>query len=76
MASYSSLAFGRYVVEPFFEPCSAPTVLIKVIGILGFSEWFYTYTSSYPQCYYTTLYAWADYETTGTLGTDIITSPT
>ncbi|XP_037616823.1 cystine/glutamate transporter [Sebastes umbrosus] len=37
VASYSSLAFGRYVVEPFFEPCSAPTVLIKVVGILGFT---------------------------------------
>ncbi|KAL7371434.1 hypothetical protein ABVT39_026890 [Epinephelus coioides] len=35
VASYMSLAFGRYVVEPFFEPCAAPTVLIKLVAILG-----------------------------------------
>ncbi|XP_071761802.2 cystine/glutamate transporter [Centroberyx gerrardi] len=35
VASYVSLAFGRYVVEPFFAPCAAPTVLIKVVSILG-----------------------------------------
>lgn len=40
VASYVSLAFGRYVVEPFFAPCAAPTVLIKLVSILGVSEWF------------------------------------
>ncbi|XP_033470519.2 cystine/glutamate transporter-like isoform X2 [Epinephelus lanceolatus] len=35
VASYVSLAFGRYVVEPFFVPCAAPTVLIKLVSILG-----------------------------------------
>nr|XP_020472450.1 cystine/glutamate transporter-like [Monopterus albus] len=33
-ACYVSLAFGRYVVEPFFAPCPAPTVLIKLVSIL------------------------------------------
>ncbi|XP_029351552.1 cystine/glutamate transporter-like [Echeneis naucrates] len=35
VASYVSLAFGRYVVEPFFAPCAAPVVLIKLASILG-----------------------------------------
>ncbi|KAL3048244.1 hypothetical protein OYC64_006925 [Pagothenia borchgrevinki] len=35
VASYVSLAFGRYVVEPFYAPCDAPTVLIKLVSILG-----------------------------------------
>ncbi|KAM3858953.1 cystine/glutamate transporter [Diretmus argenteus] len=35
VASYVSLAFGRYVVEPFFAPCAAPTMLIKLVSILG-----------------------------------------
>uniref|UniRef100_A0A3B4V4Z9 Si:ch73-352p4.8 n=1 Tax=Seriola dumerili TaxID=41447 RepID=A0A3B4V4Z9_SERDU len=35
VASYVSLAFGRYVVEPFFAPCVAPTVLIKLVSVLG-----------------------------------------
>lgn len=38
VASYVSLAFGRYVVEPFFTPCAAPMVLIKLVSILGVSE--------------------------------------
>ncbi len=42
-SSYVSLAFGRYVVEPFFAPCAAPTVLIKLVSILGVSEWFYVF---------------------------------
>ncbi|KAG7495829.1 cystine/glutamate transporter-like [Solea senegalensis] len=33
--AYGSLAFGRYIVEPFFAPCAAPTVLIKLVGVLG-----------------------------------------
>ncbi|XP_005747440.1 cystine/glutamate transporter-like isoform X2 [Pundamilia nyererei] len=33
--SLVSLAFGRYVVEPFFAPCAAPTMLIKLVSILG-----------------------------------------
>lgn len=47
VASYVSLAFGRYVVESFFAPCAAPTVLIKLVSILGVSEWFYV-SSFYP----------------------------
>lgn len=35
VASYVSLAFGRYVVEPFFMPCVAPTVLVKMVSMLG-----------------------------------------
>ncbi|KAM6985712.1 cystine/glutamate transporter [Aplochiton taeniatus] len=35
VASYVSLAFGRYVVEPFFAPCTAPSALIKMVSILG-----------------------------------------
>uniref|UniRef100_A0AAQ6IA78 Cystine/glutamate transporter n=1 Tax=Anabas testudineus TaxID=64144 RepID=A0AAQ6IA78_ANATE len=31
--SYVSLAFGRYVVEPFFAPCAAPIVLIKLVTV-------------------------------------------
>ncbi|XP_057180803.1 cystine/glutamate transporter [Triplophysa rosa] len=37
VASYVALAFGRYVVEPFFMPCAAPTVLVKLVSILGVS---------------------------------------
>uniref|UniRef100_A0A3Q4HK65 Si:ch73-352p4.8 n=1 Tax=Neolamprologus brichardi TaxID=32507 RepID=A0A3Q4HK65_NEOBR len=33
--SLVSLAFGRYVVEPFFVPCAALTMLIKLVSILG-----------------------------------------
>ncbi|KAF3705232.1 Cystine/glutamate transporter [Channa argus] len=33
--SYVALAFGRYVVEPFFAPCAAPTGLIKLVSVLG-----------------------------------------
>ncbi|XP_037099295.1 cystine/glutamate transporter isoform X2 [Syngnathus acus] len=35
VASYVSLAFGRYVVEPFFAPCEAPTALIRLVSLLG-----------------------------------------
>lgn len=49
MASYVSLAFGRYVVEPFFTPCAAPIVLIKVVSILGVSEWLRSTASSPPR---------------------------
>ncbi|KAI1888565.1 hypothetical protein AGOR_G00186480 [Albula goreensis] len=37
VASVVCLAFGRYVVEPFFAPCPAPAALVKVVGILGVS---------------------------------------
>uniref|UniRef100_A0A4W4HRH1 Uncharacterized protein n=1 Tax=Electrophorus electricus TaxID=8005 RepID=A0A4W4HRH1_ELEEL len=37
VASYVSLAFGRYVVEPFFMPCLAPPALVKLVSILGVS---------------------------------------
>lgn len=35
VASYVCLAFGRYVVEPFFTPCPAPMALIRLVSILG-----------------------------------------
>lgn len=35
VASYVSLAFGRYVVETFFLPCAAPTALVKLVSVLG-----------------------------------------
>ncbi|XP_077355938.1 cystine/glutamate transporter [Festucalex cinctus] len=35
VATYVSLAFGRYVVEPFFAPCEAPTSLIRLVSLLG-----------------------------------------
>lgn len=38
MASYVSLAFGRYVVEPVFAPCAAPVLLVKLVSVLGVSE--------------------------------------
>ncbi|KAF3705233.1 Cystine/glutamate transporter [Channa argus] len=34
-ASYVSLAFGRYVVEPLFAPCAAPTLLVTLVSILA-----------------------------------------
>ncbi|XP_029020087.1 cystine/glutamate transporter-like isoform X2 [Betta splendens] len=34
-ASYVSLAFARYLVEPFFTPCAAPSVLIKLVSIVA-----------------------------------------
>ncbi|KAJ8391025.1 hypothetical protein AAFF_G00096460 [Aldrovandia affinis] len=37
VTSVVSLAFGRYVVEPFFSPCPAPPVLIKIFALLGVS---------------------------------------
>ncbi|XP_068442449.1 cystine/glutamate transporter [Clinocottus analis] len=35
VTSFVALAFGRYVVEPFFTPCAAPTELVKLVSILG-----------------------------------------
>ncbi|CAN9508447.1 unnamed protein product [Ophioblennius macclurei] len=35
VASYVSLAFGRYVVEPFYAPCAAPPALIQLVSLLG-----------------------------------------
>ncbi|XP_063074231.1 cystine/glutamate transporter [Engraulis encrasicolus] len=35
VASYVSLAFGRYVLEPFFSPCSAPASLVAMVSIIG-----------------------------------------
>ncbi|XP_039625466.1 cystine/glutamate transporter-like [Polypterus senegalus] len=37
VSSVVSLAFGRYIVEPFFNPCPAPEVLVKMLSIMGFS---------------------------------------
>uniref|UniRef100_A0A8C1KBA4 Si:ch73-352p4.8 n=1 Tax=Cyprinus carpio TaxID=7962 RepID=A0A8C1KBA4_CYPCA len=35
LATYVSLAFGQYVVEPLFMPCAAPTALVKLVSMLG-----------------------------------------
>ncbi|XP_052438718.1 cystine/glutamate transporter [Carassius gibelio] len=35
VATYVSLAFGQYVVEPLFMPCAAPTALVKIVSMLG-----------------------------------------
>ncbi|XP_037316159.2 cystine/glutamate transporter [Pungitius pungitius] len=35
VTSYVALAFGRYVVEPFYAPCVAPAPLIKLVSVLG-----------------------------------------
>ncbi|KAI2665550.1 Cystine/glutamate transporter [Labeo rohita] len=35
VATYVSLAFGQYVVEPLFMPCAAPTVLVKIVSMLA-----------------------------------------
>ncbi|XP_051785656.1 cystine/glutamate transporter-like [Erpetoichthys calabaricus] len=36
-SSVVALAFGRYIVEPFFSPCSAPKLLVKMVSIIGVS---------------------------------------
>lgn len=43
VASYVCLAFGRYVVEPFFMPCVAPMPLIRLVSVLGVSECLQTF---------------------------------
>ncbi|MBN3293364.1 XCT protein, partial [Polypterus senegalus] len=35
--SVVALAFGRYIVEPFYSPCSAPKLLVKIVSIIGVS---------------------------------------
>nr|QWA14799.1 cystine/glutamate transporter [Botia dario] len=35
VSSYVSLTFGHYLVEPFFTPCTAPTLLVKLVSIIG-----------------------------------------
>ncbi|XP_051787732.1 cystine/glutamate transporter-like [Erpetoichthys calabaricus] len=36
-SSVVALAFGRYILEPFFSPCPAPEVLVKMVSIMGVS---------------------------------------
>ncbi|OWK62460.1 Cystine/glutamate transporter [Lonchura striata] len=31
-----SLAFGRYMLEPFFAPCAAPVPAVKLVSLLGY----------------------------------------
>ncbi|XP_065438081.1 cystine/glutamate transporter-like isoform X2 [Chrysemys picta bellii] len=31
-----SLAFGNYILEPFFAPCAAPLPAVKLVALLGF----------------------------------------
>uniref|UniRef100_A0A3B3RJQ8 Si:ch73-352p4.8 n=1 Tax=Paramormyrops kingsleyae TaxID=1676925 RepID=A0A3B3RJQ8_9TELE len=35
--SVVSLAYGRYVIEPFFTPCATPEVLVKLVSLLAMS---------------------------------------
>ncbi|XP_053364247.1 cystine/glutamate transporter-like [Clarias gariepinus] len=35
VTAYVSLAFGHYIIEPFFTPCPAPLPLIKLTSFLG-----------------------------------------
>ncbi|XP_058272624.1 cystine/glutamate transporter isoform X1 [Hemibagrus wyckioides] len=35
VSAYIALAFGHYVVDPFFAPCPAPLLLVKLTGFLG-----------------------------------------
>uniref|UniRef100_A0A8C4X5Q1 Solute carrier family 7 member 11 n=1 Tax=Erpetoichthys calabaricus TaxID=27687 RepID=A0A8C4X5Q1_ERPCA len=44
-SSVVALAFGRYIVEPFFSPCSAPTLLVKMISIIGDEIYMYVCNS-------------------------------
>lgn len=46
-----SLAFGRYLLEPFFAPCAAPVPAVKLVSLLGYCK--YTFTplpASGPLC--------------------------
>ncbi|KAG2461283.1 XCT protein, partial [Polypterus senegalus] len=36
-SSVVALAFGRYIIEPFFSPCPAPKLLVKMVSIIGVS---------------------------------------
>ncbi|XP_053113635.1 cystine/glutamate transporter-like [Hemicordylus capensis] len=31
-----ALAFGRYILEPFFAPCGAPLLAVKLVALLGY----------------------------------------
>ncbi|KAM6436623.1 cystine/glutamate transporter-like isoform 2-T2 [Liasis olivaceus] len=31
-----ALAFGRYILEPFFAPCPAPLLAVKLVALLGY----------------------------------------
>ncbi|XP_054844385.1 cystine/glutamate transporter-like [Eublepharis macularius] len=31
-----ALAFGRYILEPFFAPCAAPLLAVKLVALLGY----------------------------------------
>nr|XP_034984044.1 cystine/glutamate transporter-like [Zootoca vivipara]XP_034984045.1 cystine/glutamate transporter-like [Zootoca vivipara]XP_034984046.1 cystine/glutamate transporter-like [Zootoca vivipara]XP_034984047.1 cystine/glutamate transporter-like [Zootoca vivipara]XP_034984048.1 cystine/glutamate transporter-like [Zootoca vivipara]XP_034984049.1 cystine/glutamate transporter-like [Zootoca vivipara]XP_034984050.1 cystine/glutamate transporter-like [Zootoca vivipara]XP_034984051.1 cystine/glutamate len=31
-----SLAFGRYILDPFFAPCGAPLLAVKLVALLGY----------------------------------------
>uniref|UniRef100_A0A669PBE8 Solute carrier family 7 member 11 n=1 Tax=Phasianus colchicus TaxID=9054 RepID=A0A669PBE8_PHACC len=34
-----SLAFGRYLLEPFFAPCAAPVPAVKLVSLLGYCKY-------------------------------------
>lgn len=34
-----SLAFGRYMLEPFFAPCAAPVPAVKLVSLLGYCKY-------------------------------------
>lgn len=44
-----SLAFGRYILEPFFIHCEIPELAIKLITAVGISEYHrYKYEKTVP----------------------------
>lgn len=34
-----SLAFGRYMLEPFFAPCAIPVPAVKLVSLLGYCKY-------------------------------------
>uniref|UniRef100_A0A452IBQ6 Solute carrier family 7 member 11 n=1 Tax=Gopherus agassizii TaxID=38772 RepID=A0A452IBQ6_9SAUR len=34
-----SLAFGNYILEPFFAPCAAPLPAVKLVALLGYCKY-------------------------------------
>lgn len=46
-----SLAFGRYLLEPFFAPCAAPVPAVKLVSLLGYCKYtFAPLPASGPLC--------------------------
>lgn len=46
-----SLAFGRYMLEPFFAPCAAPVPAVKLVSLLGYCKYQHLWDCpSWPLC--------------------------